>query len=823
MAKNLPQKKKSGRKTDNLEDARYEIINENNTLKVSRSKKFSDSTGVILIALGVLFFVALISSGSSGKFGHAVKLIYSLTFGKYISYVIPATFITAAILIFRKLSVTRVVKLSFVLFIIATISSCYIATFNYIFDNKYFIKENSWEYVGAVGYYLDITIREYFGDVGAIIVLTTLFIVTVIFAFNFNIALIYKAILYPVKLILKLLSSISEYFRKKRLIKKYSQELKSEDDIVPEEEQKFTSDSDIYSDIDDDVSRYQKDKKDEIEEEIEDDDDDGILFDESFVEEEFSSKRKLLGNNSPKKEETKDDDSNIAIEDEVKEREVKYKTEKDKEIGYRPPSIDLLQSPKGVTTSVEDDEALKRNAHILIEKLAEFKVDAEVVKINKGPVITQYEIMPAPGIRLSKISSLDSDLAMALKAESVRIVAPIPRKDTVGIEIPNPTPAVVYLKSIINSEKFINHKSKLAIAVGKTISGENYILDLAKTPHLLIAGATGSGKSVCINGLIVSLLYRATPEEVQFCMIDPKKVELSVYSDLLKHHLLKVDGIDDAVVTEPEDAVRLLDALVNEMDRRYETLKNSGTRNIKEYNTLIEKQKIKVDPKTGDIFEKYPYIVAIIDEYGDLMMTSGKAVEDPICRLAQMARAVGIHIVLATQRPSVKVVTGIIKANFPTRIAFRVMSQIDSRTILDVKGGESLLGRGDMLIIPPGEANLVRIQNALVETDEINQIVEHISKQPTDFKKIKIEAKAKESSADGYAGGGVDNGKKDAMFDEAKRLVIQNQMASVSMLQRGLSIGYARAGKLIDQLEKDGVVGPHLGSKPRDVLVKTYE
>jgi S-DNA-T family DNA segregation ATPase FtsK/SpoIIIE len=428
----------------------------------------------------------------------------------------------------------------------------------------------------------------------------------------------------------------------------------------------------------------------------------------------------------------------------------------------------------------------------------------------------------ARGVKVSKVTSLEDDLAMALKAKSIRIVAPIPGKGTIGIEIPNSNPSVVYLKSIISSEKFIKHKSKLAIAMGKMINGENYILDLAKTPHLLIAGSTGSGKSVCVNGLIISILYRATPEEVQFCMIDPKKVELSVYSDLVKHHLLKIEGIDDAVVTSPEDAVRLLEALVTEMENRYELLQKSGTRNLEEYNTMIEGGELRANEK-GEPYKKLPYIVCILDEYADLMMTSGKAVEDPICRLAQMARAIGIHLVLATQRPSVKVVTGAIKANFPTRIAFRVISQIDSRTILDCKGADSLLGKGDMLIIPPGESDLVRIQNALVETKEINKVVKHIAAQPDNFDKISI--KAKPSSAQIAAMNGDDDfagsGDRDALYQDAKRLVIRTGMASVSMLQRGLSVGYARAGGLIDQLERDGIVGPHQGSKPREVLVSS--
>ncbi|MBU4485832.1 MAG: DNA translocase FtsK, partial [Candidatus Delongbacteria bacterium] len=493
---------------------------------------------------------------------------------------------------------------------------------------------------------------------------------------------------------------------------------------------------------------------------------------------------------------------------------------------YIPPDIEFLNETKTNTNIIEDEQRLKEVAVKLEEKLKEFSLEAKVVRINPGPVITQYEIELAKGVKVSRVTSLENDLAMALKARSIRIVAPIPGKGTIGIEIPNSNPSIVYLKSIISSEKFVKHKSKLAIALGKMISGENYILDLVKTPHLLIAGSTGSGKSVCINGLIMSILYRATPEEVQFCMIDPKKVELSVYSGLLKHHLLKITGIDDAVVTSPEDAVRLLEALVTEMEVRYELLQQSGTRNIEEYNTSIETGELKLNEFSNEPFNKLPYIICILDEYGDLMMTSGKAVEDPICRLAQMARAIGIHLVLATQRPSVKVVTGAIKANFPTRIAFRVISQIDSRTILDCKGAESLLGKGDMLIIPPGESDLIRIQNALVETKEINKVVQHISEQPYNFNKISITAKPSSAQIAALGGDEDDFGgspSEDPKYGEAKRMVIRTGMASVSMLQRGLSVGYARAGKLIDQLERDRVIGPHQGSKSRDVLISSMD
>ncbi len=751
-------------------------------MKITR-EKLHDIFGVIFIAFGIMILFGLISKDSLGKFSGMVQFIYSLTFGDKISYLIPVFLFIEGYYFIKMESFFKHARNVVSFFILASAFSSAIGVIKYGTDNNFF-DSSKYEYgdiIGYLGFKFSWKLIEYLGYSGSLVVLLSLFLIIVLFISNFRVVQIAKFVAYPFIKTFNGIYAVYNWYRKNQARKKLEKELreKEEAENKPAEETK--------------------------------------------KEEEITPIHVPV---SPVVNDHKNQDKTYKIEEAIVEKSVEYKAKIDKKYKYIPPDIEFLNETKTNSNIIEDEQKLREVATKLEEKLKEFALEAKVVKINPGPVITQYEIELAKGVKVSRVTSLEDDLAMALKAKSIRIVAPIPGKGTIGVEIPNTNPSVVYLKSIIASEKFVKHKSKLAIALGKMINGENYILDLAKTPHLLIAGSTGSGKSVCINGLIVSILYRATPEEVQFCMIDPKKVELSVYSGLLKHHLLQIEGIDDAVVTSPEDAVRLLDALVTEMEGRYELLNQSGTRNIEEYNTMIESGELKLNEFNNEPFKKLPYIVCIMDEYGDLMMTSGKAVEDPICRLAQMARAIGIHLVLATQRPSVKVVTGSIKANFPTRIAFRVISQIDSRTILDGKGAESLLGKGDMLLIPPGDSDLVRIQNALVETKEINKVVSHIASQPHDFDKISIKAKPSSAMIAAMGGDEDDFGgspSEDPKYAEAKRMVIKTKMASVSMLQRGLSVGYARAGKLIDQLERDKVIGPHQGSKPREVLVSSID
>ncbi len=472
---------------------------------------------------------------------------------------------------------------------------------------------------------------------------------------------------------------------------------------------------------------------------------------------------------------------------------------------YIKPSIDKFLTIDKRITDFDKNEIeanIKKTSTILKEKLAEFGIEAEVVNVNIGPIITQYELKPAPGVKVNKFNSYADDLGLALKATSIRIQAPIPGRGLVGIEIPNKHRDTIYLKEIMLSEEMEKNDSKLAIGLGKDISGRAVVADLAKMPHLLIAGATGSGKSVCINTIIVNLLLRTSPDEVRMILIDPKRVELAGYGNI--PHLWT------DVVTDPEEVLETFKWAVEEMERRYGQLQELKVREMASYNKKVEKMNSKLKKDEENQYDKMPYIVIIVDEFADLIMTAGKEIEVPITRLAQMARAVGMHIILATQRPSMKVITGVIKANFPARIAFQVSSRVDSRVILDEMGAEKLLGKGDMLFVPPGTSKIQRIHGAYVADNEINDIIEYLETQPKPaFRMEKIVASPEDAEVFDY---------DDELFIEAARLVVTSDVASVSMLQRSFKIGYARAGRLIDMLEQANIVGPHKGSKSREVI-----
>ncbi|MDZ7724288.1 MAG: DNA translocase FtsK 4TM domain-containing protein [candidate division KSB1 bacterium] len=485
---------------------------------------------------------------------------------------------------------------------------------------------------------------------------------------------------------------------------------------------------------------------------------------------------------------------------------------------YEKPPLDLLQQAPENQEGISE-EALRMNAGLLVEKLKDFGIRAQVVEINPGPVITLYELSLAPGIRVSRIVSLSDDLAMAMRAKRIRIVAPIPGKSTIGIEVPNPVPEVVYIREILSTTLFQNASSPLTFAIGKDISGEPYVADLQKMPHLLIAGATGSGKSVCLNTIINSFLYKATPATVQFLMIDPKRLELSNYAKLYHHHLSYVEGSRKKVATTAKTAIEMLKSAEMEMERRYDVLAAAGVRSVEEYNQKIYDGIYA--PEGDDNPQPLPYLVVIVDELADLMLTSSAArdVEEPIARLAQMARAVGIHLILATQRPSVDVITGVIKANFPARIAFQVAQRNDSRIILDMNGAEQLLGRGDMLFMPPASPEAIRLHNAYIGSEEIETVIEHVRHQPC-FEKTPLKA-FKEESEDFELM--YDSDQRDALFENAAHIVVNSGQGSVSIIQRKLKVGYSRAARIIDQLEAAGIVGPFEGSKAREVLLQPDE
>jgi S-DNA-T family DNA segregation ATPase FtsK/SpoIIIE len=480
---------------------------------------------------------------------------------------------------------------------------------------------------------------------------------------------------------------------------------------------------------------------------------------------------------------------------------------------YKFPTLDLLKHYDNDAPAIDEREQ-EANKNRIIKVLQDFGIEIETINATVGPTITLYEITPAAGVRISKIRNLEADIALSLAALGIRIIAPIPGKGTIGIEVPNAKPVMVSMESILNSKKFAECKMELPVALGRTITNEVFMFDLAKMPHLLVAGATGQGKSVGLNCVITSLLYKKHPAELKLVMVDPKMVEFSIYSPIIKHFLAKMPDVADseAIITDTTKVIHTLKSLCIEMDNRYELLKNANVRSVIEYNNLFKERKL--NPEKGHRY--LPYIVVVIDEFGDLIMTAGKDIEMPIARIAQKARAVGIHMIIATQRPTTNIITGTIKANFPARIAFRVSSMIDSRTILDRPGANQLIGRGDLLFLSGSDP--VRVQCAFVDTPEVNAICQYISRQQGYTEAYPLPEYVDENEG-GPIEGGVEMGKFDPMFAEAARLVVVNQSGSTSLIQRKFAIGYNRAGRLMDQLEATGIVGKADGSKPRPVLV----
>ena len=535
-----------------------------------------------------------------------------------------------------------------------------------------------------------------------------------------------------------------------------------------------------------------------------------------FEEKQTSEPQRPMPTEANEEEEEDNDEPDFTVSDDTSEEDAEYKGPALQpynprlDLGnYKFPTLDLLNQyeDNGPNIDMEEQNA---NKDRIIKVLRSFGIEISSIKASVGPTITLYEITPAEGVRISKIRNLEDDIALSLSALGIRIIAPIPGKGTIGIEVPNANPRIVPMQSILNSKKFQETTMELPIALGKTITNEVFMVDLAKAPHMLVAGATGQGKSVGLNAIVTSLLYKKHPAELKFVIVDPKKVEFSVYTPIERHFLAKLPDGEDAIITDVSKVVQTLNSLCIEMDTRYDLLRKAGCRNIKEYNAkFISRQ---LNPEKGHRF--MPYIVIIIDEFGDLIMTAGKEVELPICRIAQLARAVGIHAIIATQRPTTNIITGTIKANFPARVAFRVAAMMDSRTILDRSGAQQLIGKGDMLYLQGNDP--VRVQCAFVDTPEVERIANYISKQqgyPTAFMLPEYVGEESESSI-----GEVDMNRLDPMFEDAARLVVIHQQGSTSLIQRKFSIGYNRAGRIMDQLEKAGIVGPTQGSKARDVL-----
>ncbi|TVR76896.1 MAG: DNA translocase FtsK [Chitinophagaceae bacterium] len=544
----------------------------------------------------------------------------------------------------------------------------------------------------------------------------------------------------------------------------------------------------------------------DIKEEIEDD------FEIEFTQETKAEEPKT----EKPKEDEKEEDLDLQIEKVSEEKEadpgsIESTYDPTAELSdFKFPTLDLLieYSEEGVQI---DEEELHKNKRQIVETLKNYNIEISKIKATIGPTVTLYEIIPAPGVRISKIKNLEDDIALSLAALGIRIIAPIPGKGTIGIEVPNVNKRTVGMRSLLASEKFQHSKMSLPMALGKNIANEIFIADLATMPHLLMAGATGQGKSVGLNAILVSLLYKKHPSELKFVLVDPKKVELTLFRQIEQHYLAQLPGAGEPIITDTKEVIYTLRALCQEMDDRYELLKIAAVRNIKEYNAKFLARRL--NPQNG---HKYmPFIVLVIDEFADLMMTAGKEIETPIARLAQLARAIGIHLIIATQRPSVNIITGTIKANFPARIAFKVSSKVDSRTILDGGGADQLIGRGDMLLSIGGD--MIRLQCGFVDTPEVENVTSFIGDQrgfPEPYLLPEVEMDDTDETGD------TDSGPRDARFEEAARLIVQLQQGSTSLIQRRLGVGYARAGKLIDQMAAVGIVGPHKGSKAREVLIK---
>ena len=606
---------------------------------------------------------------------------------------------------------------------------------------------------GLVGFEVNLFLESYIGKVGILLILTFSFIISIAILFNITPS--------------GILDLITNLFKAKE-----SDILNSEIDLEEDNNDEIKQNDNL---IEDDTQVDNNIESEDISIEV-----------EEINEEEVTSKNIDFSNVNSKKFDPTLDLRN-----------------------FKNPSIDLLKDYGDGTIKI-DQEELESNKNRIVDTLKNYNIGIKQIKATIGPTVTLYEIIPDAGIRISKIKNLEDDIALSLSALGIRIIAPIPGKGTIGIEVPNKKKSIVSMKSLLSSKRFIESDMELPITLGKTISNETFIVDLTKMPHLLMAGATGQGKSVGINAILTSILYKKHPAEVKFVLVDPKKIELSIFNKIERHYLAKLPESDDAIIIENDKVINTLNSLCREMDKRYELLKDAMTRNIKEYNEKFITRKL--NPENGHTF--LPYIVLVIDEFADLIMTAGKEVETPLARLAQLSRAVGIHLIIATQRPSVNVITGLIKANFPARIAFRVTSKIDSRTILDTGGAEQLIGRGDLLYSQSND--LTRIQCGFIDTSEVEKLSEYIGSQ-TGYESAYILPEF--SKDDSGESSNISIEDRDSMFDEAARVIVTNQQGSASLLQRKLKLGYNRAGRLIDQMEDAGIVGPFEGSKPRQVLI----
>ncbi|PID60426.1 MAG: cell division protein FtsK [Ignavibacteriae bacterium] len=733
---------------------------------------------------------AYYTSNWLGIFGAYISYFLIITTIGYFSIVIPIISFVWGYTIIKKGDTNLAVNLT-AFFLAAGII---LATFFGVLRLDDFFT-NHYELAGNIGDFLGMAIGRLFGVLGGVIITIAAFFIALFIAFDLRFRTIRN---YFSKLFAKTEKDINVKYSDKS--KTNLKKIKNLKNVA-----KKKINAKIKSEETEDLETEPKRKETNIR--IVRNDEEEIALSKPQIEPE------VIANTSKSK--TEEDNKEIipAIDKEV---EKELPDQWDEKISFRPPGLDLLKFSDDEAVKVSEIE-LKTKAELLKEKLKLFDIEIVDISVTPGPVVTLYEIVPAPGVKISRIVSLEHDIALALAARGIRIIAPIPGKSAIGVEIPNEKSQLVSARSVLS---YLNKsKAELPIAIGKTIIGEVYITDLAIMPHLLIAGATGSGKSVGINMLITSLIYSKHPSDVKFVIIDPKKIELSFYGRLNKHYLAVSPDLDEEIITNPQNALLVLKSVELEMEKRYDKLAKAGVRHIIDYNKKVSNPKQK--PIDTDKMKHYklPYIVVVIDELADLMMTSGKEVEAPIARLAQLARAVGIHLVVATQRPSVNVITGTIKANFPARIAYQVAVKIDSRTILDMNGADQLLGRGDMLFLPGGVPKPIRMQNAFISTDEVEAITNYIYTQQGFSKRYFLPSLFEKQSNEG-ANFLAD---MDEMFNDAARVIVNHQQGSVSLLQRRLKLGYSRAARIVDQLEEAGIVGPSEGSKAREVLVENEE
>lgn len=726
---------------------------------------------------------------------HFSKFLVKQTFG-YFSITIPIVLFLWGVSFFKKIDFKFRLNISNFLLL----SSIIIASLFGVLRNYDFLPD-TYELSGFIGDHIGNFLSGLVGGIGSTLILAGSFIALLIFALDINIESIIK---FFKEIFIssdedtekdKKPSELDDEKEKENLdkIKKLSVDKKKKRDVSPAEE---LSVADLMEEESEEQTRIRIIRKDDVPVPVVENE---VLNDEV--------KKVSIGKTGELPERKEKAESN---------NEQKLPNQWEENIEYVMPGLDLLEAAPEENYQVAEEE-LTRNAELLKEKLKLFDIEIKDISVTPGPVVTLYEIVPAPGVKISKIVGLENDIALALAARGIRIIAPIPGKGAIGVEIPNAKASIVNARSVL--ARIGESEMELPMAFGKTISGDVYVSDLSKMPHLLIAGSTGSGKSVGINMIVTSLLYSKHPSEVKFVMVDPKKIELSFYNKLRKHYLAVSPDLDEEIITNPQNAVLILKSVEYEMERRYDKLAKAGVRNIVDYNKKVSDPKTK--PHDTDLIKHHPipYIIVVVDELADLMITAGKEVEEPITRLAQLARAVGIHLVLATQRPSVNVITGVIKANFSSRIAYQVATKIDSRTILDMNGAEQLLGRGDMLFLPTGSPKPIRIQNAFISTDEVEKITNYIYSQQA-YSKPYFLPSLYEKKKD-ITGGYLKD--LDPMFEDAARVIVRHQQGSVSLLQRRLKLGYSRAARIVDQLEEAGIVGPNDGSKARSVLVENEE